>query len=357
MASSFVSSVWEFDSEDRYGIHEAIRWYGKLPQKLVRRLIPMYSGRGDTVMANFAGSGTVVTEANVAGRDAVGSDTHPLSVLTNRVKANRHLPRDIGGFVEAVRRRPLKKPRMRFEGQYKWFAAEALSQIDAILAEIGLLKSRKAREFYTLALSQIIRSVSRTDSRCVNHIIVDSNKKALDAIDEFERAAHGIAAAIREYRKMSTGSRMDIRQMDARRLGMDDGSVDLMISHPPYANAVLYYNIYGLVSNILGHDYDAIRRSDMSSGGFEGYLDNMQSVLRESHRVIRPGGYEVLIVGDIRKNGDILTAMPCMVNTGAEAGFRLEDIFIWRLRHKAGMSVARRGNHIDHNYMLVFQKK
>ena len=95
----------------------------------------------------------------------------------------------------------------------------------------------------------------------------------------------------------------------------------------------------------------------MSAGNFNGYLENMKRVLQQSYKVLKTGGYEALIVGDTRKNGDIQTSLPYLIRTGTEMGFRLEDIFIWKLKHKAGMSIARRGNHIDHNYILIFQKK
>ena len=38
-------------------------------------------------------------------------------------------------------------------------------------------------------------------------------------------------------------------------------------------------------------------------------------------------------------------------------GFDIEDIFVWVLNQKAGMNVARRGNFIDHNYVIIGKKK
>ena len=34
----------------------------------------------------------------------------------------------------------------------------------------------------------------------------------------------------------------------------------------------------------------------------------------------------------------------------------LKDIFVWVTKGKAGMNVKRRGNFIDHNYILIFKK-
>ena len=355
--SDYISSVWEFESGDTHSIHEAIRWYGKLPQKLVRRLIPMYSKKQDIVMANFAGSGTVLSEANIANRHSKGSDTHPLSILTNQVKINQYIPRGIEEFLENLQGKHFEQNPVCFNNQDKWFDKQSLSCVHGILTEINKIPNKKKHDFYAMALSQIIRDVSRVDSRCINHIIVDKNKKTRNVLDEFSKSAYRLQEIIKDFKGITTNSKMSISQDDARSLKMPDENIDFMISHPPYANAVLYYNIYSLTSNILGHDYNQIRNRDLSAGGFKGYLDNMKLVLEESHRVLKPNGYEALIIGDIRKDGDILTSLPHFIETGKQIGFRLKDVFIWRLRQKAGMSVTRRGNHIDHNYILIFQKK
>ncbi len=356
MISKFISSVWEFDNGDKQGIHDMMRWYGKLPQKLPRKLIEMYSERGDTIMANFAGSGTVVAEANLADRNAIGSDVHPLSILTNAVKFNSYLPVRMDGFLAEVEKAKFNKPPVYFENQYKWFSINALTDIGGILARINGLKSAKQRDFYTLALAQIIRNASRIDSRCINHIVVDRSKTEIDVRAAFVESAYDLKNKIAEYKKSATNSSIRVSRMDARELELGSEEVDLMISHPPYANAVLYYNIYSLISNILGYNYYEIRRHDMSAGSFDSYLANMRKVLGESYRVVKHGGFNALIIGDIRKNGDILTAFPHMVKAGKDAGFRLRDIFIWKLKQKAGMGVARRGHHIDHNYIMIFQK-
>lgn len=357
MTSKFISSVWEFDNDARHSIHDAVRWYGRLPQQLVRKLIPMYSKPRDLVMANFAGSGTVLIESNLVKRHAYGTDTHPLSILTNVVKINRYVPNDVDNFLHMLQNQSPSPPADYFTNQYKWFDANDLSQLTVIINSINKLRNRKKQNFYKLALSNIIRDVSKTDSRCVNHIVVDKNKPSIDVLTEFKKSVYGLCVRINDFKNISTDATMTVKMSDARSLGMPDSCIDLMITHPPYSNAVLYYNIYSLITNLLGYDYEAVRKSDLSSGCFDLFLTNIDLVLKESFRVLRPGGYQVFIIGDTRRNGDLITALPHVINTSRNIGFRLEDIFIWKLKHKAGMNVARRGNHIDHNYLLVMQKK
>ena len=73
-------------------------------------------------------------------------------------------------------------------------------------------------------------------------------------------------------------------------------------------------------------------------------------------RVLKKEKYACVIIGDTRVNGDIIPTFSYFINYANEKGFRLKDIFIWRMNQKAGMSIKRHGNHIDHNYILIFQK-
>ena len=173
MTTKFISSVWEFDNDARHSIHDAVRWYGRLPQQLVRKLIPMYSKPRDLVMANFAGSGTVLIESNLVKRHAYGTDIHPLSILTNMVKINRYVPSDVDDFLHLLQNQRPSHPADYFANQYKWFDMDDLSQLTAIINSIHKLRNKQKQNFYKLALSNIVREVSKTDSRCVNQLVYE----------------------------------------------------------------------------------------------------------------------------------------------------------------------------------------
>jgi adenine specific DNA methylase Mod len=102
MTNKFISSVWNFrelkSSETGYVTHDFLRWYGKLVPQLARKLITMYSEEGDLVLANFAGSGTVLVEANLLKRNTIGIDASPLSILLCQVKTTPYLPNTFLSF-------------------------------------------------------------------------------------------------------------------------------------------------------------------------------------------------------------------------------------------------------------------
>ena len=294
MTNNFISSVWEFDNdvETKYFVHEIFRWYGKLPQFLVRRLIELYSKENEHVLADFCGSGTVLIEANLAKRNCVGIDSHPISLLINQVKIDSFFPED-DKFLNMIRNKKFADQiYFDFKDSGKWFYTKSLIHIQGILEEINKLKKERERNFYLLCLAKIIRDGSKIDSRCVNHIVVDNNKKEIDVIQSFSNSVVETREAIKEFSKRKTDRTMKVLEGDARKLDMfQDESFDLIISHPPYANAVLYYNIYSLVSTILGFDYTEIKENDISSSNFVNYLEDMKKVILENYRMLKPQKY------------------------------------------------------------------
>ena len=75
--------VWEIPSVRRNERHEA-----EFPEELARRVIQLFSPRDGLVIDPFVGSGTTAVVAERAGRQWIGIDNDPQSVLTARWRIN-----------------------------------------------------------------------------------------------------------------------------------------------------------------------------------------------------------------------------------------------------------------------------
>ncbi|MCL4743069.1 MAG: hypothetical protein KJZ54_12805 [Phycisphaerales bacterium] len=91
-------------------------------------------------------------------------------------------------------------------------------------------------------------------------------------------------------------SRPDIRRADARRLPIDDASVDFVFVDPPYSTHLRYSD-----------DPACIGRLD-AGGADDGraYFDAMRRVFAEVHRVLRPGRHAAVYVSDSWADGGLV---------------------------------------------------
>lgn len=112
---------------------------------------------------------------------------------------------------------------------------------------------------------------------------------------------------------------------DARNLNLiQDNSVNLIATHPPYANIISYSRKKDQVSGDL-----SLARS------FEGYLKGMKDIARESFRVLRPGRICAILVGDTRKHRHHVPIAFRVMQGFLEAGFILrEDVMKYQWKTK-----------------------
>jgi DNA modification methylase len=189
--------------------------------------------------------------------------------------------------------------------------------------------------------------------------VVDKNKKNPDALSIFKEKLEEISVVLKIIKeKVKKSTEIKVIHGDARKLPLKDNSIDFVISHPPYLGNVDYTNINQLENYILGYDYQSIRSTDLSTNNLDKYLKSIYVVMDEMNRVVKKGGRICLIIGDNRKDGEIIPTFSHFIQYAKDTlDLKLEDIFIWVLSQKAGMNIKRHGNHIDHNYVLVFQKR
>lgn len=78
-----ATTVWSFPDRGSWATHSG-KYRGNWSPYVPRNLILRYSNPGDWVLAQFMGSGTTLIEAKLLGRNAVGVDINPQSVLISK---------------------------------------------------------------------------------------------------------------------------------------------------------------------------------------------------------------------------------------------------------------------------------
>lgn len=125
---------------------------------------------------------------------------------------------------------------------------------------------------------------------------------------------------------------------DARDLSfLPDNSVDLICSHPPYANIIHYTD---------GTE------GDLSFLDIDEFLKEMSKVARESFRVLKPGRQCAILIGDTRKKKHIIPLGFKLINVFLEAGFKLRELVIKR-QHNCKTTGFWYENSIKYNFLLL----
>lgn len=141
-----------------------------------------------------------------------------------------------------------------------------------------------------------------------------------------------------------------VLKRDARDLGKaEDGSVDFILTHPPYADIIKYSEgqIEEDLSNI--HDIDA-------------FADEMEKVASELYRVLKKDKYCAILIGDTRRNKMYQPLAYRVMDRFLKAGFQLkEDIIKRQYNCKATgfwVEKSKASNFllIMHEHLFVFKK-
>lgn len=310
------------------------------------RKIDSLTEPGQIVLDPMCGSGTVPRLAAESGRRAIASDLDPLAVLMTRtackpqwsvglstraaatVSAARRLDDDLPAWIAG------DPPSAEFVNY--WFAdtqRHALSRLARILVD----RPRKDDPL-RVALSRLIvtkdrgASLARDTSHSRPHRVRDDND--YDVYDEFIQSAKRVEQLVESN---EPDHRASIRSVDARQLGfVSRSSVDLVVTSPPYLNAIDYLRGHRMSLVWLGHRISNLRAVRSESIGAErGLLDpdpwiremvdhavpllgdlpgrhqrmiwrfgtDMDRLCRSLARVIKPGGSLVFVVADSQLKG------------------------------------------------------
>ena len=162
-----------------------------------------------------------------------------------------------------------------------------------------------------------------------NILGIDVNDLALDRCREKTQFKH-----------VGAGGKVYIRKGDARNLkGIPDASIDLICTHPPYANIIHYSE---------GEEVPA----DLSNFTIPKFLEQMQYVAAESYRVLKPGKFCAILMGDIRRKGHVFPLGFKTMQIFLDAGFELKEIIL-KEQHNCRATGYWKTNSIKYNFLLL----
>ncbi|MEM3610379.1 MAG: DNA methyltransferase [Candidatus Anstonellales archaeon] len=136
---------------------------------------------------------------------------------------------------------------------------------------------------------------------------------------------------------------------DARNLNLiQDESIDLIATHPPYANIIRFTNnkIEGDLSNVKN---------------IEEFIKEMEKIAKECYRVLKPGKHCAILIGDTRKKKHFVPITTRIMETFLKIGFILrEDVIKLQWKMKSTREKWRGSKYdfllLAHEHLFIFRK-
>lgn len=324
----------------RYGPHGLHEYRGKFFPQLVRSLINVAGvPQGGTILDPMCGSGTTAVEAILSGRGALALDMNPLSVLMTQSKCAilREDPATLETAYESVRHRLLQGetddglehfrslPTADQAYLKRWFAADVLQALDSIVRTIGSVEPPAIRDIMLMALSNILRSVSWQkveDLRVRKEVRLDVDIDPVrEFLEELGRSVRMLLAFLYQEGGREPGP-FEVREGDARHCAAEWperwGTVDAVITSPPYATALPYLDTDRLSLAYLG----LLQRKAQRTRDTEmiGNREVTKSYREHSWRRFREEGHLLPNAAS-----DLITRIKDL-NDGTDAGFRRQNL-------------------------------
>ena len=383
-----------------------------------------FSQKGEMVLDPFCGTGTVLLEANLAERCAIGADANPLARKIAAVKTRKldviRLKKKLVSLISKAQKLSTAECPDVINRDF-WFPVKTQKQLSKILQAISELPTDEYKDFFEICFSNCVKKVSYADPRIAVPVKInpkrfdeesDRYKKAtkrlfeLESIDVFEKfKSIAINNIIRieslpdsisdvSSKIVSENARLLTSTIGSDEL-LPDGSIDMILTSPPYAGAQKYIRSSSLNLGWLGLTAnETLRDLDKKNIGRENYLSSeikeiktgiksadrllpilfqknslrahivanylmeMKDAIDESIRVLRKGGYFVIVIGnnkvcDMEFNTQEYLS-EYIQSKGIELKFRLiDDIKSYGLMTKRNKTA----DIISREWILVFRKK
>jgi site-specific DNA-methyltransferase (cytosine-N4-specific) len=372
----------EFTKQLTHGFHS---YPAMMIPQVARRLIERYSEPGATVLDPFCGSGSVLVEARFLGRNAWGVDLNPLALLIARAKTTPIAPERLAQAYAGIRARLYSAAAQaaaipQFFNLDYWFkpaVALQLARIKRAIEDVAGAYGDAVSEFFLVPFSETVRLCSNSRShefKLYRYPPAKLRAHNPDAAALFrEKAEKNVERMAEFYQAAQENPAVWCRTLlaDATApLPIPEGAVDVVVTSPPYGDSrttVAYGQFSRLSAQWLGFADEAVRNLDSSLMGGRAlptlshalpapsldealhqiaaidpararqvlsFYDDLAKALANVARLLRPGGYACIVIGNRRVKRVQLPTDLIIAELGAALGLVPQEIFVRNIPSK-----------------------
>ena len=331
-------------------------------------------GRRLTVLDQMSGSGTTLVCARAKGHQAIGFDTDPLALLIARSWCHNINPEKLRYRADVVldKSKRLSEtfsseeayPKGADQETHKfldyWFDSTNRSQLAALSMCIKRVRSTVEKDLLWCAFSRLIItkkigvSLAMDVSHSRPHKVYE--EAPVQAFDKFIRAVDYIIKKAPFHNDNINAPDVRIKYGDARLLPFKESSADIIITSPPYLNAIDYLRGHKLSLVWMGYPINVLKTIRSENIGSEQsmysensivceetiqrmidnqkindtlyrilrkYVKDMNLVFSESRRVLKKTGEAIFVIGNSTVSQVFIKNSECLKYLAQRQGFQL----------------------------------
>ncbi len=281
----------------------------KFPSKVAEKYI---TSEATSILDPFCGSGTTVLEASKKNIKAYGLDCNPIATLISKSKLLKFNKKFINDEIDLLNDyfsfeyKNLEKLNLKdFDGKDHWFKKSVQEDIEIIKYFISTRKSKNVTILYNTILSSLINKYGNQDSE-TRYVSVDKKYVKYSMIKEFINKSKKYLELYSSI-KIQMNNLKNIHTVDIKsKVPLEDNSIDLVITSPPYANTMDYYLYHKQRMNILNFDFKEVQNNEIGSRHEysskkvpkEQWQKDFTETLSNISKKVKKGGKLIFVMGD-----------------------------------------------------------
>lgn len=377
------------------------KMYGGMAQSLMY----VYAKRGDTILDPYCGTGTVLMQSCLNGMNSIGIDINPIACLITDVKTTRlntrKLKKEAEKLLSLISATDDEVETPLFPNVNFWFEKDIQVDLSKILREIKSISNKKYKNFFLICLSSIIRKASNADPEIKPPVktkrMIESikNGERANVVLEFQNAVNTNIERLEKFCKDSDKSvETKVINDDFRDIDMQNNSIDLVITSPPYIGSQKYVRSTRLENLWLNlSDSDLLREIDHKTIGTENirsseividklnisyadkiieeinkkdkeraylvykYFLDLENSIQKIYKVLKKGKYLILVIGDNTIRGLFIPTHRILSNILMRNGFIKDRILKDKIKYRGFMKKRNQtAGVIDYEWILIYKK-
>ena len=250
-----LPEYWDFKGNDqREHVHSMIKYPAVMVPNMQGEIFDIILRHDNTisnVLDPFMGSGTVLVEGCLRGLDVIGIDINPLSFLAVKVKLQRYAINTLQNKSKDLIKRIQNDSStdcFEFDNIQKWYKKDIIKSLSKIRRCIMLETDKKYRQLFWVTFAEIAKQADNSRTSTFKLHIKEQRRIDdwnYDCIEKFKFKLLENITALKDFKEMQANDICDkkvtVKYGDSLKLLADkrcfkDGSVDLVITSPPYGD-------------------------------------------------------------------------------------------------------------------------